>query len=140
MRVFFFGLTPHQRPASPHECLCKQPGRSGPSGRRWEAVGAGLGLLRVFLRVCCLFMSAAVLTHSTRRMGIVTAKLRPKEDSELRVTFRSSAFVQTAFCQEGFQGEEELEPALKVESPQAIVAAPCQVEFGRMSAGLPESQ
>ena len=50
---------------------------------------------------------------------------------------RSSAFVQTAFCQEGFQGEEP-ERAFQV-SPQAIFAAPCQVELptDRMSAGPP---
>ena len=53
---------------------------------------------------------------------------------------RSSASVQTAFCQEGFQGEDEPEQAFQV-SPQAI-AAECQVELAtdRMSAGPPASQ
>ena len=45
-------------------------GRAGrPVAGGWQAVSTGLSLLREFLRVCCQFMSAAVLTQSTRRMG-----------------------------------------------------------------------
>ena len=41
---------------------------------------------------------------------------------------RSSAFVQTAFCQEGFQGEDEPEQAFKVQSREAIHTISCRVD------------
>ena len=69
-------------------------------------------------------MSAAPLATQD---GTVTAKPRPKEDSDCR-SFRSSAFVQTMFCQEGFQGEEEPEQAFKVQSREAIHTISCRVD------------
>ena len=63
----------------------------------------------------------------------------PKEDSDCR-SFWSSASAQVTSCQEDSQSEDELERAFKVESPQAIVAALCEVEFVRISAGLPAPQ
>ena len=50
--------------------------------------------------------------------GIVTAKLRPKEDSDCR-SFWSGASAQIRSRQDP-EGEEELEPAFQVESPEAI--------------------
>ena len=51
--------------------------------------------------------------------GTVTAKLRPKEDSDCR-SFWSSASAQIRSRQDDPDNEDELERAFKVESPQAI--------------------
>ena len=85
-------------------------------------------------------MSAAVFDPlDLQEDGIVTAKLRVKEDSDCG-PFGAAPLCRQRF-EEGFQGEDELERAFQVESPQAIVAA-CQVELAadRMSAGPPASQ
>ena len=96
-------------------------------------VGGGRGGARLAERVSASLLSVHVCRSfdplDSQEDGIVTAKLRPKKDSDCR-SFWSSAFVQTAFCQEGFQGEDEPERAFQVESPQAIIAVPCEVEFG----------
>ena len=80
-----------------------------------------------------------VSTPLAAQDGTIIAKLRPKEDSDCR-SFWSSASAQIRSRQDP-AGEDELEPAFKVESPQAIVAVPCEVEFGGcISAGLPAPQ
>ena len=64
-------------------------------------------------------MSAAVFDPlDSHEDGIVTAKLRPKEDSDCR-SFWSSASVQIRSRQ-----DDQLERAFKVESPQAIGRRP----------------
>ena len=102
----------------------------------WAGLGAGsfgCSLLKVFsasllsVHVCRSFDPLAA------QDGTVTAKLRPKEDSDCRSLW-SSASVQITSRQEDLEGKDKFEPAFQVESFQAIVAAPCEVEFGRMSA------
>ena len=66
-------------------------------------------------------MSAAPLAAQDRT---ITAKLRPKEDSDCR-SFWSSASAQTRSRQEG---EDELEPAFKVQSREAIHTISCRVD------------
>ena len=74
-----------------------------------------------------------VSTPLAAQDGTIIAKLSPKEDSDCRSFWEQRASAQIRSRQEG---EEELEPAFQV-SPKAIFAAPCQVEFDRMSAGPP---
>ena len=59
--------------------------------------------------------------------GTVTAKLRPKEDSDCR-WFWSSASAQIRSRQEEPAGEEELERAFKVQSREAIHTISCRVD------------
>ena len=67
--------------------------------------------------------------------GTITAKLRPKEDSDCRSFWEQRASAQIRSRQDP-EGEEEPERAFQV-SPKAIFAAPCQVPTDRMSAGPP---
>ena len=60
-----------------------------------------------------------VSTPLAAQDGTVTAKLRPKEDSDCR-SFWSSASAQIRSRQDDPDNEDELERAFKVESPQAI--------------------
>ena len=81
-----------------------------------------------------------VSTPLAAQDGTIIAKLSPKEDSDCRSFWEQRASAQIRSRQDP-EGEEELEPAFKVESPQAIVAVPCEVEFGGcISAGLPAPQ
>ena len=97
----------------------------GQGFRRCFGAGSfGCSLLKVFsasllsVHVCRSFDPLAA------QDGTVTAKLRPKEDSDCR-SFWSSASAQIGSRQEA---EDELERAFQV-SPKAIFAAPCQVEL-----------
>ena len=84
-------------------------------------VGGGQGWagLAESVSASSLSMSAAVFDPlDSHEDGIVTAKLRPKEDSDCR-SFWSSASVQIRSRQ-----DDQLERAFKVESPQAIGRRP----------------
>ena len=65
-----------------------------------------------------------VSTPLAAQDGTVTAKLRPKEDSDCR-SFWSSASAQIRSRQEG---EDKLEPAFKVQSREAIHTVSCRVD------------
>ena len=78
--------------------------------RRGGASGGGSGL--------------GVSTPLAAQDGTVTAKLRPKEDSDCR-SFWSSASAQIRSRQEG---EDKLEPAFKVQSREAIHTISCRVD------------
>ncbi|CAE6956792.1 unnamed protein product [Symbiodinium sp. CCMP2592] len=80
--------------------------------------GGGVGL-----RIAGVFLSVDRAEYAAED-GIVTAKLRPKEDSDCR-SFWSSASAQIRSRQEG---EDKLERAFQV-SPKAIFAALCEVEL-----------
>ena len=85
-----------------------------------------------------LSVHAAVFDPLDSQGGKITAKLRSKEDSDCGPFLSSMSVSDRASGQEDPAGEDEPERAFKV-SPQAIFAAPCQVEVAtdRMSAGPP---
>ena len=93
--------------------------------------GAGLRIAGVFLtrRVGAsgggsgLGVSTPLAAQDRR----ITAKLRPKEDSDCR-SFWSSASSQIGSRQEDPEGEDELEQAFKVQSREAIRAKSCRVD------------
>ena len=96
-----------------------------------RGVGEGLGsaLLECFERGQGRSMTrragawgVGVSTPLAAQDGTIIAKLRPKEDSDCR-SFWSSASAQIRSRQDP-EGEEELERAFKVESPQAIGRRP----------------
>ena len=85
----------------------------GRGGGRGAASGGGSGL--------------GVSTPLTAQDRRITAKLRPKEDSDCR-SFWSSASAQIRSRQEDVEGEEELEPAFKVQFLEAIHTVSCRVD------------
>ena len=103
----------------------------GVPGRAWWALARGVGE-GAGLRIAGVFLSVGrgggrggasgggsglgVSTPLAAQDGTIIAKLRPKEDSDCR-SFWSSASAQIRSRQEG---EDKLEPAFQVESPQAI--------------------
>ena len=90
-------------------------------------VGEGRGGWLGVSAVPCWSVSASLLSvhvcHSFDPLdsqdGKITEKLRPKEGSHCRLFWRSTS-VQITSRQEDPEGEDELEPAFQVESPQAI--------------------
>ena len=74
-----------------------------------------------------LSVHAAVFDPLDSQDGKTTAKLRPKEDSDCR-SFWSSASAQIRSRQEDVEGQEELEPAFKVQFREAIHTISCRVD------------
>ena len=111
------------RPAHHHRRQGAEIGGTRPFVDRGGASGSG-SVLGVTAVPCWSFSLLSV--HVCRSFDpldlqdrTVTEKLRPKEDSHCR-SFWSSTSVQITSRQEDPEGEDELEPAFQVESPQAI--------------------
>ena len=58
----------------------------------------------------------------------ITAKLRPKEDSDCWSFWEQRASAQIRSRQEEPEAEDELEPAFKVQSGEAIHTISCRVD------------
>ena len=81
------------------------------SGRGWTGLAERVSASLLPVHVCRSFDPLDL------QDGIVTAKLRPKEDSDCG-PFRSSAFVHV-------KGEDEPEQVFKVQSREAILTISC---------------